>query len=149
MRVVSQLVEIEMQARSNFQTMDSAGQWIAGWLASELDIDPHGVTPDQSFLSYGMDSMHAMMLVGDLEGRLGVRLSPTLVWDYPTVAELAGFIVGQAACPPPAVDPAPNGVANLDAPASRPDPRTVLSQLDGMSEEEMDTLLQHFLDEPA
>jgi acyl carrier protein len=114
-----------------------------------MDLDPLRIVPERTFLSYGMDSMHAMMLVGDLEGRLGVRLSPTLVWEYPTVDALAQYIVDQAACQVPEVDVSRNGIASGNVAATRPDPQAVLAQLDGMSEAEMDILLQQFLDDPA
>ena len=41
----------------------------------------------------------AMMLVGDLEDSLGLRLSPTLVWDYPTMEKLAQYVVEKDVVP--------------------------------------------------
>jgi acyl carrier protein len=138
-----------MQAQASFQTIEAAGQWLIEWMAAEMNLDPRQIAAEHSFLSHGMDSMHAMMLVGDLEGRLGVRLSPTLVWDYPTIGELARIVVGQAGAPPVSAGTERKGVPSRTASPTPPDARAILAQLDGMSEAEMDSLLEHFLDEPA
>jgi acyl carrier protein len=66
--------------------------WLVARLAAvlgtpEADIDIH--TP---FASYGLDSLAAIKLSGELERLLGRRLSPTLAWDYPTIADLARFL---------------------------------------------------------
>jgi acyl carrier protein len=41
-----------------------------------------------------MDSMQAMHLSGDLADWLGQQLSPTVVWDYPTIELLASHLAG-------------------------------------------------------
>jgi acyl carrier protein len=43
-------------------------------------------------VSYGLDSVHSMMLVGDLEDALQNRFPPTLAWDYPTVEAMAEYL---------------------------------------------------------
>ncbi len=138
-----------MQAQPVFQTTEAAGQWLVDWMAGEMNVDPQQIAADHTFLSHGMDSMHAMMLVGDLEGQLGVRLSPTLVWDYPTIGELARFVVGEAASNRSSAAAERNGKPGRSTPAPTHDPRAILAQLDGMTEAEMDSLLEHYLDEPA
>ena len=62
--------------------------WLIGWMVKELKLDPRSVESNQAFLSYGMDSVQAMTMVGDLEVHLKRRLPPTLVWDYPTIDAL-------------------------------------------------------------
>lgn len=70
-------------------SLDTLTSWLIGWVVKEFKNDRESITPDQAFLSFGMDSVQAMTMVGDLESDLNLRLSPTLVWDYPTIGELA------------------------------------------------------------
>ena len=48
--------------------------WIRGWLGHELELSPHDIAADETFVRYGMDSVIAMMLVGDLQEDLRLRL---------------------------------------------------------------------------
>ena len=54
-------------------------------LAENLEIDPSEMEINEPFVSFGLDSAQAVGLAGDLEEWLGKKLSPTLVWDYPTI----------------------------------------------------------------
>jgi acyl carrier protein len=67
-------------------------EWISAWIVRELKLDPARLDRDATFVRYGMDSVRAMMLVGDLEDHLTRRLSPTLAWDHPTLNALAGHL---------------------------------------------------------
>ena len=40
----------------------------------------------------GISSVSAVSLVGDVEDRFEINVDPTMVFDYPTVAEIAAFI---------------------------------------------------------
>ena len=66
--------------------------WLTDWLAREMGIDREKIDPRQSFLSYGMDSVQAMTMVGDLEAKLEVRLPPTLAWDFPDIDALSSHL---------------------------------------------------------
>ena len=77
--------------------------WIGEWMERELGVAQDQVDAARPFVGYGMDSIHATMLVGDLEELLGRRLPPTLTWDHPTVDALARHIAPDAA---PAATPA-------------------------------------------
>lgn len=50
------------------------------------DID--GQTP---LTDYGLDSMNAMELVGEIEAKFDIQLDPTLLWEVPTIDELVEF----------------------------------------------------------
>lgn len=73
-------------------SVDTLTSWLIDWMAREFKMDPESIDPSQAFLSYGMDSVQAMTMVGDLESDLNQRLPPTLVWDYPIISELAGHL---------------------------------------------------------
>lgn len=76
--------------------IDTLKTWLIAWLANEQRVGQETINPGESFLSYGVDSVQAMSLVGDLETTLGRRLPATLVWDYPTIDALAEHLAGQA-----------------------------------------------------
>jgi acyl-CoA synthetase (AMP-forming)/AMP-acid ligase II/acyl carrier protein len=63
--------------------------WLAARLAGESGIDADELDLEQPFASFGLDSARALLLVGDLESWLGRRLSPVVLWNYPTVQALA------------------------------------------------------------
>ena len=69
---------------------------IEGWLidkvAESLQIEPHEIDIDREFSDYGLDSVEAINVSGELENYLGCRLSPTLLWDYQTIASLAEYL---------------------------------------------------------
>ncbi len=69
---------------------------IEGWLidkvAESLQINPHEIDIGQEFSEYGLDSVEAINVSGELENYLGCRLSPTLLWDYQNIASLAEYL---------------------------------------------------------
>ncbi len=134
-----------MQGQLDPRSFVSTQRWLISWLAAELDLDADGIDAHQTFLSYGMDSMHAMMLAGDLEAALGTRLSPTLAWDYPTINALGEFVVTQASRESQSDDSRLSDVSSGRMPIDAADPKALLSRLDGMSEEDMDTLLNQYV----
>jgi acyl carrier protein len=40
----------------------------------------------------GVDSVHAISLVGDVELHFDIDVDPTMIFDYPTLASIAEFI---------------------------------------------------------
>lgn len=63
--------------------------WLVSYLAELLEIDPDSVDVKIPFNRYGLDSLAAVGLTGDLEDWLGLELEPTLLYDYPTIEALA------------------------------------------------------------
>ncbi len=62
-----------------------------------MGMDREKIDAHQSFLSYGMDSVQAMTMVGDLEAKLELRLPPTLAWDFPDIDSLANHLADRMA----------------------------------------------------
>ncbi|HET9587877.1 MAG TPA: AMP-binding protein, partial [Anaerolineales bacterium] len=76
-------------ARASIITAETIQSWLATRIAALLELDAASIDPRQPFTSYGLSSIHAVGLTGDLEVFLGRTLSPTLAWDYPTIGLLA------------------------------------------------------------
>src|SRR5215470_14844917 len=70
-------------------TEDAIRRWLIANIASVVNMDPTKIDVTQTFDNYGMDSLQAVSLSGDLETWLKREISPTVVWDYPTVEQLA------------------------------------------------------------
>lgn len=66
--------------------------WLRAHIAELLEIDEVDVIVDAPFDTYGMGSSDAVFLTGDLSELMGMQLSATLAWDFPTIAELAAFL---------------------------------------------------------
>lgn len=76
--------------------------WLVARLADVLGLPPDEIDPGIPLDRYGLDSRTAAMLSGDLEEWLGRALPATLIWDYPTVDQVATHL----AAPPDQVRPA-------------------------------------------
>ncbi|MBK8783716.1 MAG: hypothetical protein IPO22_18355 [Anaerolineales bacterium] len=61
-------------------------------IASILEMDAASIDPRQPFTYYGLGSVQAVSLTGDLEDFLDRKLAPTLAWDYPTIELLANHL---------------------------------------------------------
>ncbi|WP_280101389.1 KR domain-containing protein [Micromonospora arborensis] len=71
--------------------------------------DPRGIDADKGFLDLGLDSLAALELRNRLAKATGERLSATLVFDHPTTALLAEFLLTEmGAALPPDPDPHPD-----------------------------------------
>lgn len=80
-------------------TMDAIAAWLVKKLAELLHIEAAGIDLDRPLVEFGLASRDAVNLSGRLEQWLERRLSPTLVYEYPTIARLARFLAGQAPAP--------------------------------------------------
>lgn len=69
--------------------------WLIDLIAAEAHLDAAAVDVRDNFSVYGLSSVAAIVLTGDLEDWLGIDLAPTLVWDYPTIERLAQFLAGE------------------------------------------------------
>ncbi|XUM21538.1 beta-ketoacyl reductase [Bradyrhizobium oligotrophicum S58] len=100
-------------------------------LARSLGRDAgDGIDPDRRFAELGLDSLSGLDLRNRLQGRTGIRLPATVIFDHPTPRLLASHLEtmrADAAC----AEPVPAG----DTP--------ILSdgELDALSEDELDALI--------
>ena len=103
-------------------------------VARILRLEPGRVDAEAPLKSLGLDSLMTLELRNRLEADCGLRLSATLVWNYPTITALAGHIVEalDLVADSPRVDAAPG--------ADRAAPET-----EGLSRDQVGALLDEEL----
>ncbi|MBA2779439.1 acyl carrier protein [Billgrantia kenyensis] len=69
--------------------------WLVQRMAKQLKIDPADVETDRSFDSYGLDSIVAVQVAGDLEKFLEQRLSPALLFEHRSIDELTRYLASE------------------------------------------------------
>ena len=69
--------------------------WLRQELEQRLQIAAGSIDAHAPLAQYGLDSVAAVDVTLRLQSRLGVNLSPTMFYDYPTVESLAAFLVGK------------------------------------------------------
>lgn len=84
----NQFTEISSVERNPSSTVEIQ-DWLVSYLAELLEIDPLKIDVKIPFNRYGLDSSAAIGLTGDLGDCLGYDLDPTLIYDYPTIEDLA------------------------------------------------------------
>ncbi|MGI5321190.1 acyl carrier protein [Actinomadura nitritigenes] len=75
---------------------DRLRAWLAGRVAYYLEREPAEIDDDAPLTSYGLDSVYAFSICGDIEDAFGLLVDPTLVWDHDSVAALAAHLAGAA-----------------------------------------------------
>ncbi|MBL8163039.1 MAG: polyketide synthase dehydratase domain-containing protein, partial [Anaerolineae bacterium] len=108
-------------------------------VARVLRIDqPDDVDLHQGLFDMGMDSLMSVELKTRLEKAVGQSLPSTLTFNYPTVADLAGYLDKHVATPS---TPAPSAPAvEVKTPATAP-AEAVSDDIDDLSEDELADLL--------
>jgi acyl carrier protein len=120
--------------------------WLIDWIAKELGMPPAEIETSKSLLDYSLSSVTAMMLVGDLEEWLGLTLPPTLVWDYPSIAAIADYLVELVGSPSADVAAGTEPANGRETAADRHGTGADLdASLDRMSDEEVDALLSRMM----
>jgi acyl transferase domain-containing protein/Zn-dependent alcohol dehydrogenase/NAD(P)-dependent dehydrogenase (short-subunit alcohol dehydrogenase family)/acyl carrier protein len=66
--------------------------WLREQVAAVLRLNVEQVLEDKPLRSLGLDSLMALELRNRLERGLQLRLSATLVWNYPTVSAVASYL---------------------------------------------------------
>lgn len=75
----------------------SIERWVIERVAFYLDCHVRDIDPTVPLCETGIDSASAIGLCGDVEDHWQIDADPTLVFDYPTISDIAAFIAGQLA----------------------------------------------------
>jgi long-chain acyl-CoA synthetase len=79
-------------ARSPLQRRQVLGQYVQEQLCHILHLHQHDLDPYRPLNELGLNSITAMELTSTLADALGVKFSATLIWNHPTIAELADYL---------------------------------------------------------
>ncbi|KAA2250732.1 acyl carrier protein [Solihabitans fulvus] len=76
-------------------TSDEVRAWLIDRVAYHLDRDPARIRPDVPLADYGLDSVYAMGVSGDIEDEFGIAVEAADLWERPTIDALAAHLVDQ------------------------------------------------------
>jgi amino acid adenylation domain-containing protein len=66
--------------------------WLQNTLAKRLKITLEELDVGENLAIYGLNSMIAMQVTGDLESWLGRKVLPQTLWEYPSVVEISQYL---------------------------------------------------------
>lgn len=91
----------ETDQKPTTKSPEDIRSWLIARVSHYVDQPVEALDPDASLAHYGLDSIYAFALCGEIEDTLGVPIEPTLVWDVDTLnalhEHLMGLIAAQAA----------------------------------------------------
>lgn len=67
-------------------------EWLVNQLAAQLSLEASSISVTEPLTRYGLDSIDAVTMVGDLEDWLDLELPSTLFWDHPTIEKSAHYL---------------------------------------------------------
>ena len=77
-------------------------EWLVSRIGRELPLGAGYLDTSEPFASYGLTSIRAVMLSGEMAEWLGRKLSATLLYEYPTIDALSAHLSGEDVAPIPA-----------------------------------------------
>ena len=87
---------------------ESIENWIKVWISNNLEIKIENIDTNESFFTYGIDSVTAVNLVTDLGSLLKIKIAPTIIWDYSNLKLLSQYLSSQTKKLPIEKIPEPN-----------------------------------------
>ena len=82
--------------RAEYTSEAAIRDWCVEYLARTLDLPDHTVDPEMTFARLGLDSANSVFLIVELEDWLGLELTPDLLFEHPTIGELAWHLAMRA-----------------------------------------------------
>ena len=77
--------------------MERIESWLLDWLVQRCGISRKEVDLEKPFAEYGVDSLAAVELGHELEEWLGITLTATVAWNYPTPRTLSHYLARETA----------------------------------------------------
>jgi len=90
----------EREPAGELPSQAAVAAWLARRLPALLGVPAGEIDPREPLAAYGLGSLHAATLAGDLARWLGRPLPPTLVYDFPTLESLAAHLAGAGSAVP-------------------------------------------------
>jgi acyl carrier protein len=79
-------------AASSLPSAEAIRAFIVSRVAEEMKIDQAELDTRVPFASYGLDSIVAFTITGDIAAWLERELEATLLWEYPTIEAVSEFL---------------------------------------------------------
>jgi acyl carrier protein len=73
-------------------TAEQLEKWLVEQLAAQLRVPATDIDPVRRLEEYGLDSLEALALTGEIEALLHRPVDPTILWDYPSIRAVATFL---------------------------------------------------------
>lgn len=80
-------------------SLETLRTWLAARVATYAQRPVHEIQADVPLAEYGLDSVYALTLTGDIEDHLGLAVDPTVMWDHPTIDALTKALLQALAAP--------------------------------------------------
>jgi acyl carrier protein len=75
-------------------TKDELQAWLMNWINKETKIPENSINIERSFSDYGLDSLEAAILTGDLSDMFpDAYFEPSMFWEIKNIKELSEFII--------------------------------------------------------
>jgi acyl carrier protein len=87
----------ETELAASRVTPEGIRSWLVERVAYYVTLPVDQIDPDTSLADYGLDSVYAFALCGEIEDTLGLAVEPTLLWDVDTLSGLTAHLVDLAA----------------------------------------------------
>ena len=125
-------------------------------IAKVLKKSPDDIEPDKPFGNMGLDSLMALELRNRLEADLDLQLSATMVWNYPSIDQLAPYLIteklnmsleGAPLIAPERVSPEPARVKKGGKTGQKSAPKGVRGKLAALDEEDREDYMVGYLQE--
>jgi acyl transferase domain-containing protein/acyl-CoA synthetase (AMP-forming)/AMP-acid ligase II/pimeloyl-ACP methyl ester carboxylesterase len=82
----------------NHQLTSTVENWLIDNIARRLSVSAREIDTEEPFASMGLDSVQAVRLSAELEDYLSIKLSPTIIYDYPNISSLAAYLTNSTKC---------------------------------------------------
>ena len=71
--------------------------WCTSYLAKEMEVPADQIDSQANFARLGIDSATSVFFIMDLEEWLDLELPSNIAFEYPSIAELAGYLAKRCA----------------------------------------------------
>ena len=86
----------ELVLRAEHPSEAAIRDWCVDYLARTLDLPDQSIDTEMTFARLGLDSANSVFLIVELEDWLGLELTPDLLFEHPTIGELARHLATRA-----------------------------------------------------
>lgn len=73
---------------------DTLSCWLAERVEFHLDLPAGSIDSRVGLAQYGVDSVHAISLIGDIEDRFPIEVDLGTLRDCTTIRDIAGYVTG-------------------------------------------------------